>query len=120
MKPFNLERALAGDPVVTRDGRTVTEIYHFKTCTDTRPVTAVIDGFRLEFSIGGLFKPNVDHDAALFVHYADLFMAPKKRTVWVNFYPQGDATWNTTESTANHCGLPSRLGNRADPVEVEE
>jgi len=31
MKPFNLERALAGDPVVTRDGKKVTNIrYGYK------------------------------------------------------------------------------------------
>jgi hypothetical protein len=30
MKPFNLEVALKGHPVVTRDGREVTDIHHFK------------------------------------------------------------------------------------------
>lgn len=29
MKPFNLERALAGDAVITRDGREVTQLVKF-------------------------------------------------------------------------------------------
>lgn len=45
MKPFNLKEALAGKPVVTREGVTVTNVSHL---TDTKKpyfkVVAVVDG----------------------------------------------------------------------------
>lgn len=82
LKPFNLERALAGDPVVTRDCRKVTKI--FKGPFDvSHPVMASIenndryfgvycvDGFCIDKN-----NPNPD----------DLFMAPAKKTYWMNVY----------------------------------
>jgi hypothetical protein len=53
MKPFDLERALAGDPVVTRDGRKVTEIHYFKTLEDRYFILAVIDGSAHHFKENG-------------------------------------------------------------------
>lgn len=43
LKPFNLERALAGDPVVTRDGFSVIEIIKLKS-NITAPVLCVVEG----------------------------------------------------------------------------
>jgi hypothetical protein len=34
MKPFDLEKALAGQPVVTRDGRKVLELHLYKNVTE--------------------------------------------------------------------------------------
>ena len=42
MKPFDLEKALAGHPVCTRDGRPVTQLHRF---TGLKfPVAGIIDG----------------------------------------------------------------------------
>ena len=83
-KPFNLERALAGDKVVTRDGREVTEIYYFKTLPDAFPVASVIDGSLFRFNKEGrsLYRAN-DKDF--------LLMSPKtkKFEAWVNVYTWG-------------------------------
>ncbi len=90
-KPFNLERALAGDKVVTRDGREITEIYYFKTLPDAFPVVSVIDGSLFRFNKEGrsLYRAN-DKDF--------LLMSPKtkKFEAWVSVYPTGfgGVTWN--------------------------
>lgn len=80
MKPFNLERALAGDPVITRNGKQATETHYFKTaCKDTEKFRAVIGGSVFMFDDKG--KVNGSYASS----DLDLFMAPIKRTGWV--YP---------------------------------
>lgn len=44
MKPFNLEKALAGEPVITRNGRRVLRIAHFPECGEHDRVVAAIEG----------------------------------------------------------------------------
>jgi len=44
LKPFNLEEALAGKPVVTRNGRLVAEVIKFKENVKF-PVIAIIDSY---------------------------------------------------------------------------
>lgn len=52
MKPFNLEAALAGEPVVTRDGRRVTQLTMFDGLSD-RCLAGVIDGILLQWDKNG-------------------------------------------------------------------
>lgn len=81
LKPFDLERALAGDPVVTRSGRSVTQLHLFNIETHY-PLHAVVDGvcIVLSFTKGGRHEKMADE------HVHDLFMAPKKVTYYF-------ATW---------------------------
>ncbi len=76
MKPFNLEKALAGEPVVTRDGRKVIEIYcfDFNGKNIATPVVAYIEqADALEcFDKNGKWLDYRESDE-------DLFMAPKKK-----------------------------------------
>ena len=44
MKPFDLEKALAGAPVVTRDGREVTQLHLFDLKEHGYPLHGVING----------------------------------------------------------------------------
>lgn len=88
MKPFNLEEAKAGKPVCTRDGNAVRII-----CFDARqsyPIVALVHGGGaddeeevMQFSDTGLFNY---HEPT---HCNDLFMAPVKKTVWINLYSAG-------------------------------
>lgn len=81
-KPFDLEKAKAGNPVVTRDGRKVRIL-----CTDLKhniPIIAAIDegdGTEsvLPYTKNGeyCFYDESEHD---------LFMAPVKKTYYVNIY----------------------------------
>ena len=80
-KPFDLEQALAGKPVVDRAGRPVTQITRFEGVNNGLCVVGV-DG------VGDL---NHYHHDGLFLWskkegILDLFMAPVEKTVWVNHY----------------------------------
>lgn len=84
MKPFNLERALAGDPVVTRDGHRVTDLRYFNRQGILYPIIGVleVDDANPEvetWTLYGRFRTHCDSDY-------DLFMASTKHEGWVNLY----------------------------------
>lgn len=72
--PFDLEKALAGEPVITRDGREVTQVTLFE-CESRYPVYAVVDGAICSFT-----KTGSDYDNGQSSQY-DLFMKPKTRVI---------------------------------------
>lgn len=80
MKPFDLQKALAGDPVVTRDGRKVTEVVHMKTARENESIVFVASGLCYATHLNGIIDT---FDSA-----NDLFMAPKivKKEGWINIY----------------------------------
>ena len=82
MRPFDLEKALAGEPVVTRDGRTVTEIHHFKTMRSDCEFSlfAVVDGDVKSYLPDGRWSSSGGNSPR------DLFMAPVKRQAWTNVF----------------------------------
>ena len=91
MKPFDLEKALAGAPVVTRSGVPVSEVHYFETVTRQYKVFAVVTGEVQSYTESGRYTRRVEHAF-------DLFMAPVKRVGWVNIYLDGHADgWS-------HCG----------------
>ena len=115
MKPFNLEAAKAGAPLVTRDGRPAKFIAHVGEAQPSQRLVVLIDGgVYTKFESGGYSK-NPAH-----VSSYDLFMAPVKRTVWVNLYTQHAAIWHDTEKEANDSTRGNRLGGRTWPIEIEE
>lgn len=79
MKPFNLEEALAGKPVATRDGRKITAIYHF---TESKSIFSVVAHIEKSYSVD-LFTVNGKWEEGL-DNQIDLFMAEPER--WVNIY----------------------------------
>lgn len=81
MSPFDLEKALAGAKVVTRDGREVTQLTKFDVRGDF-PLTGIIQNKRESFKLNGKYSDHIES------HY-DLFMAPQKQSIWVNVY-EGD------------------------------
>lgn len=76
MKPFNLERALAGDPVVTRDGEPVTQLTQFIGLDSEEALFGVQDKKVRRWFLDG--KYIADDYSRL-----DLFMAPVKREGWL-------------------------------------
>lgn len=78
MKPFDLQKALAGEPVITRKGRKVVRIAHFPEAHEMHRVVALVEGdlIPITHDEGGR---NLSYNSTLH----DLFMAPKKVTVWV-------------------------------------
>lgn len=74
LKPFNLEAALAGEPVVTRDGREVFQVTLFE-CESKYPLCAVVDGDICSFTETGGHYYNGQPSQY------DLFMKPKTHIV---------------------------------------
>lgn len=120
MKPFNLERALAGDKVVTRAGKEVTELHYFNTVNTEYMVYAVIDG--------ATYVYNKDGKRPARNAMQDLLMSPKIVTKYVNIYTKDfeyDATEciiHPTAEHAKHAASYDQVKYRAVavPVEFEE
>lgn len=104
MKPFDLEAAKRGDPFMTSYGSLVRFVLHDET---TNELVGQIDGKRIL-------------TVWCEVDFEYLFMAPKKRTVWVNFYIDGVAFWYATEDEANRNNCKYHINNKSYPVEIEE
>lgn len=114
MKPFDLERALAGDPVVTRDGRHCEVVGLWKEGGSYSLIVGIGE-FLTRFTVSGMrYLAGTSP--------SDLFMAPKKRTVWVNLYPGKDkyGFWYESEKEADRAAGPNRIDDRAYPVEIED
>lgn len=81
MKPFNLEQALAGKPVITRDLRKVNEIHHFTTASKDEKFTlyAVVEGAIHSYNVNGSYMSQGTNDA-------DLFMEEPIVEGWMNLY----------------------------------
>jgi hypothetical protein len=80
MKPFNLEEALSGKPVVTRQGLPVTKIVHFENTHNDYQLFGVVDNQIESWTIQGKYYKIYDS------HNKDLFMLPEKKSIWVNVY----------------------------------
>ena len=124
MKPFDLQAALAGAPVVTRDGRKVVRLAHFPEVDDCIRVIFVVEGSQ------GIWHAHENGHASScgsFNSNLDLFMAHTKRTVWVNLYKSDHSTRPISvsdgfvnEFEADIRCQPNRIGGRAWPLPYEE
>lgn len=117
MKPFDLEAAKRGEPIVTRDGRPVKFIAHVPEANDGARVVVMFDGeIESHWEDGSYYTKSA-------ASRNDLFMAPRKRTVWVNVYPPDTNCFGgayETEAIANNYAGRNRIGNRAWPLEIED
>lgn len=118
MKPFNLERALAGDPVINAEGDEHIEFRHLPSAKPSYQVVCVRK-----------------HDATLLTFTPDgcdtvlsppaLFMAPKKRMVWVCIYefdgkPEAVEETFDTEADARYELDKFTFPVGTYPIEIEE
>lgn len=118
MKPFDLQKAMAGDPLVTRDGRAARFIVYVpeldKNC---RVIVRVNDDPRVkDFSEEGRYWGESAPSPL------DLFMAPKKRTVWLNFWKDNGLKCTVFESEDGAKGTPGYhpWTHIAVPIEIED
>ena len=81
MKPFNLEEALAGKPVVTRDGKKVYDIFHLSSMRNERNVLAIFEYDCMLYRHDGTCIFNSKEP-----HSSDLLMESEKKSIWVNVY----------------------------------
>jgi hypothetical protein len=87
MEKFNLERALAGEPVITRNGREVTQLVYFHDVIHKDCVYGVIGNQIKNWCIDGKFFHDDPNEFK-----ADLFMKPKENAIWVNVYKREDGS----------------------------
>ena len=115
MKPFDLEAAKRGEPIVTRDGRPVRFVAHVPEAELSERVVVFATGNIGPTTHGenGAFLRNGPTDN-------DLFMTPRTRTVYVNIHPHGRAYWHNTEEIASAAiGVKAAIAT-AVPVEIED
>ncbi len=117
MKPFDLEKAKRGEPIVCRDGTPAKFIAHVPEAEEYSRLVVLIDGeVCMTYDGGGGTRVFVGDRR-------DLFMAPVKRTVWLNLYSTdyNNAVMYDDEKTADmYANKPVRIGGRAWPLEIEE
>ena len=116
MKPFNLQEALAGKPVVTRDGRKVTQLHLFE-CDAKVPLFGFVENSTCiyQFRKDGQW---ISEPSGL-----NLFMASTEKTVWVNLYHGWTGGYDSQEiadAWARHLPATPRFGGKAFPITYEE
>lgn len=113
MKPFNLKEAIAGAPMITRDGRKAVLLAYDEEL-DRKIICKVYDDYTEAetFLDGGKYFK--DHSESRY----DLFMATQKKTVWVNFY-NSHGYFYDTKCEADAAASLSRIGGKAYPVEID-
>ena len=118
MKPFDLEAAKRGEPICNRYSRDCVFITHVPDANPEYRVVALTPSKEVCcFDETGSYYGGGDESEH------DLFMATRKRTVWVNVYPPGTNCFGgayETEAIANNYASPKRIGNRAWPLEIED
>ena len=114
MKPFNLEAAKRGEPIVTRGGEAAKFIAHVPDAEIGFRVVVMLDGVIECYCDDGSYRPS-------WKSTYDLFMATRKRTVWMNVYPtNGQGGCYDSEIVADRYAWRDRIGNRAWPLEIED
>lgn len=82
MKKFDLERALAGEPVMTRDGRVMDEIL-FSKFLKNKPVIGICRDSSLNFNLDGTYWDNRESDVDLFMVFKG---KQEPKTIWINVW----------------------------------
>lgn len=121
-EPFDLARAMAGEPIVTRAGRKARFVAHVPEAS-TFKVVVFVEGELMATNFTELGRLNTgDRDCHL-----DLFMAPKpKRTVWVNVWENrlGNlvSVCHETKEKALYCAQnleTMAVIKKAHPIEID-
>jgi len=102
MKKFNLEQALAGAKVVTRDGEKVTQLHLFDAPDGEFPLHCVVDGQIRTYTKSGSYFEYADHAQ-------DLLMAPVKHTAWINIYAVGSVAMYDSKAHADKAAGRDRI-----------
>ena|ERR1700686_121316 len=104
MKPFNLQDALAGKPVVTRDGKAVKQLAFFPEA-EKYSVIAYSAGDEVDtYTKDGRFL----NYGAVNDSSRDLFMAGTMKTGWVNIYRSNLTAWPSLKLPNGNVIHPSK------------
>jgi len=105
MIKFNLEKALNGAKVITRDGREVSQVTLFDSSNEEWPLCAVVGGEILSYSKDGSYISSNDYSEL------DLFMAPEILSGFVNVYDSidDDLPCHATRDDADRLAMNGRI-----------
>jgi hypothetical protein len=103
MEKFDLERALAGEPVCTRDGRDVTQLTKFDV-KDKRCLVGVVSGMLLSWTYKGDCFGNGKESKH------DLVMKPKENAIWINLFKYVNGSLYTTNTKFNSKESAEKFG----------
>lgn len=104
MKPFNLQEALAGKPVVTRDGRKISRVVHFPEASPGWRVVVLAGTGVFGTTESGSYCVDVESNSH------DLFMASEKKEGWVNVYPAAGRLHNYLAGFSSYDGsVPTHI-----------
>jgi len=101
MKPFDLEKALAGAPVVTKSGWPVSELTQFTVRDGLDALYGVVNGRVMSWRKDGVFDHDIDGN--------DLAMAPVKNGCWLNTYLRGHHFGYQTKEEADQKAGKDRI-----------
>lgn len=115
MKPFDLEAAKRGEPIISRAGVPHKFIAHVPEATEINRVVTLTSGGDIRVNMeNGTISVNAQSTN-------DLFMATKKRTIYLNLYRDGTTAVHTSSlEDANRYAFPGRIGGKAWPLEIED
>lgn len=117
LKPFDLAKALAGAPVVTRDGREVKILDHTLVTTAGREQLVV----KVYNPVGqSIFEPNLDGSQLSSGRECplDLFLKAEEKTCWLNFYSSGTVVKYKTLEDAQRAVDRATVELEAECVQV--
>lgn len=85
-KPFNLQKALDGEAVVTTQGLDVLQLVRFNDTVNGTPIRAVVDGRIRAYRLDGTQAEGVNIDGTPTSRTGDLRMKVRLTTKWINIY----------------------------------
>jgi hypothetical protein len=88
LEKFDLEKALNGAKVVTREGLEVTQLTKFETGHPYCHLYGVVDNRVYQWNVQGKFNPKI-----LGEHNLDLFLSAEPQRIWVNVYYYNGKLW---------------------------
>jgi hypothetical protein len=97
LKDFDLERFLAGDEAITRNGKKILEYHLFKSNIN-KPLFVLIEG---NDHLTSLNKYGKHYDEDIGSPY-DLFMVPKTKKLWIGIHKEQDEHGNHIASAAGN------------------
>lgn len=116
MRPFNLEEAIQGKPLVTRDGRKILDFHYFKDVKELYPIIAVVDGessIRSYTEIGRCFRSETESKT-------DLLMYEEPKTYYANVYRYSDEMILTSNGILSKEAMIKQGENRKNYVKTIE
>jgi DNA-directed RNA polymerase subunit E'/Rpb7 len=114
MEQFNLERALAGEPVITRDGKEVTQLVKFDAPAANYALRGVIDGEIKSWTSDGRFATFSENSPK------DIFMKPKENAIWVNAYFGESGNLFIIGFSSEEEAIKAKNGNYVKTVKIDD